>query len=102
EPNMLERVGIFFAGIYRHILEWVLRSPVITLMICVVAGGLAFGAYNTVTKELLPEEDRGRILVSLRGPDGVGIDYMDRQVEAVENILRPIVEAGDAYNIYTI
>ncbi|RCK47901.1 efflux RND transporter permease subunit [Thalassospira profundimaris] len=102
EPNMLERVGIFFAGIYRVILEWVLRNPVVTLMICIVAGGLAFGAYNAVTKELLPNEDRGRILVSLRGPDGVGIDYMDRQVEAVENILRPVVDAGDAYNIYTI
>ncbi len=102
KPNMLERVGFFFAGIYRQILEWVLRNPVVTLMICIVAGGVAFGAYNAVTKELLPEEDRGRILVSLRGPDGVGIDYMDRQVEAVENILRPIVEAGDAYNIYTI
>jgi len=102
KPNMLERVGFFCAGIYRQILEWVLRNPVITLMICIVAGGLAFGAYNTVTKELLPEEDRGRILVSLRGPDGVGIDYMDRQVEAVEDILRPIVDAGDAHNIYTI
>lgn len=102
KPNMLERVGFFFAGIYRQILEWVLRNPVVTLMICIVAGGVAFAAYNAVTKELLPEEDRGRILVSLRGPDGVGIDYMDRQVEAVENILRPIVESGDAYNIYTI
>ncbi|WP_430473315.1 efflux RND transporter permease subunit [Thalassospira lucentensis] len=101
-PNFLERIGLFFAGIYRHILEWVLRNPVVTLMICIVAGGLAFGVYGSVTKELLPDEDRGRLLVSLRGPDGVGIDYMDRQVEVVEDILRPIVEDGEAYNIYTI
>lgn len=102
KPNMLERVGLFFAGIYRVILEWVLRHPAVTVMVCVISGGLAIGVYNNVTKELLPDEDRGRILVSLRGPDGVGIEYMDRQVETVENILRPIVEAGDAYNIYTI
>ena len=101
-PNMLERVGFFFAGIYRRILEAALRSPVITVMICIVSGGLAFGVYANVTQELLPDEDRGRILVALRGPDGVGIDYMDRQVEVVENILRPIVESGEAHNIYTI
>lgn len=101
-PNMLERFGFFCAGIYRRILEASLGSPVITLMICIVSGGLAFGVYTNVTQELLPDEDRGRILVSMRGPDGVGIDYMDRQVETVENILRPVVEAGDAYNIYTI
>ncbi|WP_417830394.1 efflux RND transporter permease subunit [Thalassospira sp.] len=101
-PNMLERVGFFFAGIYRRILEAALRSPVITVMICIVSGGLAFGVYANVTQELLPDEDRGRILISLRGPDGVGIDYMDRQVEVVEDIMRPVVETGEAYNIYTI
>lgn len=102
KPNMLERVGYFFADIYKSILEWVLRFPYITLIGCILVGTMAFGVYNSVTKELLPDEDRGRILVSLRGPDGVGIDYMDRQVETVESILRPVVESGDAYNIYTI
>lgn len=102
KPTVLERFGLFCSGIYKYILEWVLRFPLITLIVSIFAGVLAFGVYNTVTQELLPDEDRGRILVSLRGPDGVGIEYMDRQVETVENILRPIVEAGDAYNIYTI
>lgn len=102
KPNRLERFGYSCANVYRRILETVLGYPVVTLMVCLVCGVVAFGVYNSVTKELLPKEDRGRILVSLRGPDGVGIDYMDRQVEAVENILRPVVEAGDARNIYTI
>ena len=102
KPNFLERIGAVCAGIYKHILEWVLRFPYITLIASVVAGVLAFGVYNTVTQELLPDEDRGRILVSLRGPDGVGIDYMDRQVEAIEDILRPVVDAGEADNIFTI
>ncbi|MCC9624642.1 efflux RND transporter permease subunit [Thalassospira sp. MA62] len=102
KPNLLERIGFFGAGIYRAILERALARPAITVMICVLTGVIAIGVYNNVTQELLPDEDRGRLLVSLRGPDGVGIDYMDRQVETVENILRPVMESGEARNIYTI
>ncbi|MFH1806214.1 MAG: efflux RND transporter permease subunit [Pseudomonadota bacterium] len=101
-PGMLEKFGGYCGRYYHRILDVTLKFPYVTLVIAVVTAGVAFGAYNNVTQELLPDEDRGRLLVSLRGPDGVGIDYMDRQVEMVEDILRPVVEAGEANNIYTI
>jgi hydrophobe/amphiphile efflux-1 (HAE1) family protein len=100
--HLLDRVGDFFGGLYKRILELVLKFPVMTVLASIIVAVLAVGAFSAVKQELLPEEDRGRLLVSLRGPDGVGLDYMDRQVEAVEDILRPIVNRGEAQNIYTI
>jgi hydrophobe/amphiphile efflux-1 (HAE1) family protein len=102
KTNIIDHVGNFFGGLYKSVLNLVLRFPVITLLVCLGIGASAFGVYQAVTKELLPKEDRGRLLVSITGPDGVGIDYMDRQSEAVENILRPIVQRGEATNVFTI
>ena len=46
DPNLLERVGLFFAGIYSHILEGVMCHPVVLLMVCIVDGCFAVVVSN--------------------------------------------------------
>ncbi len=88
--------------LYAKVLDRVLAAPLIVLGLCafVVAG--AFITYEKLGEELVPDEDRGVITVRLTGPDGVGLDYTDRQVEKVEYILRPYVEKGTATSLYSI
>ncbi len=35
----------------------------------------------------MPSEDRGTIRIFARGPDGVGLNFMDRQADKMEDIL---------------
>jgi multidrug efflux pump subunit AcrB len=71
-------------------------------LLSLLAAGLAFKLYNNIDKELLPSEDRGNIRVFARGPDGVGISYMDRQAKEMEDILLPYAELGDIDSIRTV
>jgi hydrophobe/amphiphile efflux-1 (HAE1) family protein len=101
--------GVWFAGTgralqsgYQSILGWVLRHPLLALLICLGAGGGAAALYPQLESELLPSEDRGRINVFARGPEGVGLGYVERQGDRIENILVPLMDQGEIDTLYTI
>jgi len=87
---------------YTSVLDRVLVAPLLALGLCCFAIFAAVVIYPGLGAELTPEEDRGLITVRLTGPDGVGLDYTDRQVEQVESILQPYVDAGAARAILAI
>lgn len=98
----LGRIGRFCARAYSVPLDFFLNAPLIVLAIC---GGILFTAwqaYGTLKEELVPVEDRGKISVFMTGPDGVGLAYTDRQVEAVERIIKPYMDQGVVQNLFTI
>ena len=47
-------------------------------------------------------EDRGVLRVFASGPDGVGVNYMDRQTELIEDILQPLTATGEARSVYAM
>ena len=95
-------MGATITGMYKRLLEFTLTSRFLiiggTLMI---AGGAAV-LFPTIDRELLPKEDRGAIIVMMQGPDGVGLDYMDRQSAKAEALLEPLKACGEITNIYSI
>ncbi len=99
---LLAPVGSLFAWIYRGLLAAVMSVPLVAVGHCGFVILAASVAYGTLGEELVPEEDRGLITVRLTGPDGVGLKYTDRQVEQVENFLRPYVEDGTAKGLFSI
>ncbi|MDH3579067.1 MAG: efflux RND transporter permease subunit [Hyphomicrobiales bacterium] len=92
----------FFKRSYARGLNAVLAAPLVLIGVCAIVGIAAALAFSTLGEELVPEEDRGLITVRLTGPDGVGLAYTDRQVERVEEILRPLAETGTITNLFTI
>jgi len=75
---------------YRHSLERLLvaRSAsvgtgLVVLFLAAVAGGL----FVTLPQELVPAEDRGRVDISINGPEGSGFDYTAKAADAVEKQL---------------
>ena len=87
---------------YERILGWVLRHPLLALAICLGAAGGAAALYPQLESELLPPEDRGLINVFARGPEGVGLSYVERQGDRIENILVPLMDNGEIESLYTI
>ena len=88
--------------LYVRLLDLCLSMPLIFVgLCCLVIAGAAI-TYEMLGEELVPEEDRGLIVVRLLGPDGVSLDYMDRQVEKAENILQPLVDSGTIKTLYSV
>jgi multidrug efflux pump len=82
-------------GHYRASLQHVLRRPMLAaaaLAAVAVAGLLIF---RMLPSEYAPAEDRNMVLMMMRAPEGATAGYMDRQVQFVEGVLMPYVEAGE-------
>ncbi len=101
-PGLTERVGEVCTRCYRQLLEFTLTSRFLILGGTAMVAATAVLVFPTIKEELLPKEDRGAIIFSMQGPDGVGLDYMDRQAAQAEALLQPLVDSGEATGIYTI
>ncbi|MDP5052397.1 MAG: efflux RND transporter permease subunit [Congregibacter sp.] len=98
----LRRLGGRLQSIYRRSLNAVLAHPWPMLLLCVVAAAGAGTLYLQLDQELLPDEDRGEINIFARGPDGVGLPYMSRQADRMEDVLLPLVASGEITSLYTV
>lgn len=87
---------------YQTSLKWSLKFSWLIVLLSLTTAGIAAYLYTSLDNELLPPEDRGNIRIFARGPDGVGINFMDRQAIKMENILLPYVEKGEIKSIYTV
>ena len=94
--------GTQLASQYQRSLVAVLNAPRRTVVLSVLAASLAAGLYTQLDQELLPQEDRGSINLFARGPDGVGLDYAERQADRMENILVPLLAGGEIDSLYSV
>lgn len=102
QNNRFAKIGHVFKRFYKRTLHKALDfSWVIVLLSLLSAGGGAI-LYNQIDSELMPNEDRGSVRVFSRGPDGVGLKFMDRQARKLEEILLEYKDSGDIESIYTV
>jgi hydrophobe/amphiphile efflux-1 (HAE1) family protein len=94
--------GNRLAQSYHASLQTVLNAPRRMATICVLAAASAAGLYTLLDQELLPAEDRGTIYLFAKGPDGVGLNYTERQADRMENILIPLLERGEIIALFTV
>ena len=101
-PTPLEKIGGRLSDVYRWILEFTLSARLLVLGGMALVALTAVDTYRSIDEELLPREDRGAIIIMMQGPDGVGLDYMDRQAVRAEALLEPLRERGEIENIFSI
>lgn len=100
--RQLRRLGGRMQHVYSRTLHSVLAHPWPVLLFCIFAGVASGALYLQLDQELLPSEDRGEINIFARGPDGVGLPYMGRQADRMEDVLLPLVESGEISSLYTV
>lgn len=100
--GMLFALGRRIEAIYQRFLDFTLSARFLVLGGTAMIALTAIFVYPTINEELLPKEDRGAIYVMLQGPDGVGLDYMDRQSAQVEALLKPYQESGEIGDVMSI
>ncbi|SON54440.1 Efflux pump membrane transporter BepE [Hartmannibacter diazotrophicus] len=106
EGNLLGRalnaVGAVLARIYFAILRAALALPLVVIVLCLLFGAVAYVSFKALPQELTPSEDRGVILMRVSAPQGVSIDYMSRQMDQINAILKPYRDSGEAQAVLTI
>lgn len=84
---------------YRHSLEALLSARAAgwaTGLTVLILAGAATGLFIALPKEMVPAEDRGRVDVSISGPEGAGFDYTTQIANQVEKELAKYREQGVA------
>lgn len=95
KPNILSRA-------FDTVMDQAIRMP---LLVLAVAGGFAIiaaGAASTLSSSITPTEDRGFFLIQARGASDTTIDYLDTQVEMIEEILEPYRNSGEVAAVQSI
>jgi multidrug efflux pump len=85
----------FFDGLnraYAGTLRFVMARPALVLLAVVVVVGLTGWFYQQLPRELVPTEDRGAAFGIVIAPEGSTLDYTDRYMRQVEDILLPVPE----------
>ena len=104
-PTRERRVGALgerLAAHYHRSLCAVLNIPWRTALLSILVAGSTAGLYTLLDQELLPSEDRGKIYVFAKGPDGVGLNYTERQADRMENILMPLLDDGEITDLFSV
>lgn len=100
--TVLSRIGEPLQNGYAAMLRLCLNFPLTTFLVSLIAASGAYFALQTIQSELVPTEDRGKIDIMATGPDGVGLYYMDRQTNEIEDILQPYLQSGEVESIFTV
>ncbi|WP_105198911.1 efflux RND transporter permease subunit [Pseudoalteromonas sp. T1lg10] len=96
------KLGNRLAGAYQWCIRKVLDHAWATFAVSLLVAAGSGALYLQLDNELLPSEDRGKIRIFARGPDGVGLNFMDRQSKQMEDVLLPYVQSGEIESIYTV
>ena len=102
EQGRLSRWGEYANNRYESLLKRCLDRPRIVGVVSVVLAGAAGLLYSQLDNELVPDEDRGIINVDASGPDGVGIDFMDGELDEIEYVLQPYLDSGVIESTFSI
>lgn len=100
--SRLQQLGSLLVGWYARSLHWTLNHALAVFIGCSLVAGSALYFYLQIDHELMPQEDRGTIRIFARGPDGSGLNFMDRQARQMEEVLLPYVNGGAIDSINTV
>lgn len=86
--HFFERV----AETYTRWLTWALRHRLVVVLCAVAAMVVGVLFWFTLKEELVPTDDKGAFIVFLSAPEGATLEYTDKYLRQIENILDAIPE----------
>jgi HAE1 family hydrophobic/amphiphilic exporter-1 len=93
------RVLDWFTGHYTRFVQFLIRIRMIVLGLFLLGIAATFWIYQLVPSSFVPDEDQGIFLGIIQAPDGVSINYTDRVIAEVEEILQSQPEVQSTFMI---
>jgi multidrug efflux pump subunit AcrB len=84
---MFDRIIDWFTRGYKRILVWSLAHRMVILLVGIGSMVVMVVSYRALEKDFLPEEDKGRLLAFVIGPQGSTTEYTDRMMREMEQLL---------------
>src|SRR5688572_4553864 len=99
--HRVETIFARLAARYERLLRRVLVRPMIIVVAALALFAVTVAVFMTLPQESAPNEDRGIVRVSLTGPEGASLEYMQRYARQLEDILSAEAASGDIvrYNV---
>ncbi|MDT8429472.1 MAG: efflux RND transporter permease subunit [Pseudomonadales bacterium] len=98
----VDRVFRWLQHGYHDALQVCLRfSGVIVLGLFLIGGSLYY-LFQNIPSAFAPTEDQGVFLVRLSGPEGASLEFMNEQVNLLQDQVLPYVERGEINNVITM
>ncbi|MBC8718136.1 efflux RND transporter permease subunit [Ochrobactrum sp. Marseille-Q0166] len=101
-PKFLQRIGGGLAKFYRKSLHACLSAPYIVVLLAVLFAGASYVGYGMLRQELTPTEDRAVALLRINGPQGISVEFLQSQIEKIEQQLQPLRDSGEIQTTYGI
>jgi hydrophobic/amphiphilic exporter-1 (mainly G- bacteria), HAE1 family len=87
---------------YAFTLKWALAMPFVVVLVSAFVMVTAILMATTIPQELTPREDRAVALLSVTAPQGVSLEYTQSKMQQIEDLVRPLQEAGEVTNVFSI
>ncbi|MGO1161162.1 efflux RND transporter permease subunit [Brucella pseudogrignonensis] len=101
-PKFLRRIGGGLASFYRRSLHACLSAPFIVVLAAVLFAGASYIGFGQLRQELTPTEDRAVALLRINGPQGISVEFLQSQIDKIEEQLQPLRESGEILTTYGI
>lgn len=101
-PLFLRRIGAGLANFYRKSLHACLSAPFIVVLVAVLFAGASYVGYGLIRQELTPSEDRAVALLRINGPQGISVEFLQSQLDRIEEAIRPLRDSGEITTTYAI
>jgi len=80
---------------YRAMLGGVVRRPAIMVFLVVLIVGGLVKLFLALPGEFAPSEDRGQFFVNMTAPEGASLEYSDRHLRKIEEVLLSRIGEGE-------
>lgn len=93
--HAVDRFFQWLSSAYERSLRRALAAPTVVVVAGALAVGLAFVLFKDLPSEYTPTEDRQRVFIRLTAPEGSSLQYLDRYLRQVEEVVMEEVERGN-------
>ncbi|ATG44217.1 multidrug transporter MdtB [Phaeobacter piscinae] len=102
KKGLVHRAGAAAQQAYMVLVRKTLAHPILMIGGCLIFLGAIGFISPQIQSELAPSEDRSQLEIMARGPDGVGIEYMQKHADSIEDILLDPKHNDVIASVYTI
>ncbi len=90
--GIFERAFTATTNLYEKVLRWALKFPWVIVVVALVICASSVFFYSKLSREFLPDEDKGRLFCIVIAPEGSTSEYTDRMVKKAEGIIASVPE----------
>ena len=95
-------LGTRLARLYAATLRAALANSLVVVVVAALFAATAVFVAGGIRQELTPPEDRAVALLRVTAPQGVSLEYTSAKMNEIEDIVQPLVEAGEITNVFSI